>query len=394
MTWTLDQYDSTLSWLLSRAGEVLGSEAQPVELSWDVSRLLRRQAKRVARTGFRDTPPLVCFTDARRGHALSAGLELQRLDTPQGPLEIVLVSFPSDLGMSDFYAVATRDLRRLYRYVRHLGRRVGQQTAPLLTDEITESLLANTLGWLKRDRQRLIEFDLPQRRGVLLLGAPGNGKTMACRWLRYELLRRGLEWCSVARQQYETAVTNGSVRELFELPSPGVVLFDDFDAGLQDRTKFGDRMQGTFLTEMDGMYPKTGVVYLFTSNLDVEDIDPAALRPGRIDTVLRFEAPTAELRRRMIVERWPAEIVAGLPVEEVVNDTDGMSFAELEEARKMVILHYLDTGAVRWLSVHSKMNSQRQLVKHRRAIGFGAPPPGAEIEIGAAALAVGSTKDC
>lgn len=387
MSHTLDQYDSTMSTLLAQASAVLGSEARPVELSWDVSRLLRRQARRVARLGFRNGPPLLCFTDSRRGHELTVGLEVQRLDTPQGALQIVLVSLPTDCGVSDFYAVAASDLRRFYRYVRHLGRRVGQETAPLLPDELTQLLLANTLGWLKRDRQRLIEFDLPQRRGVLMLGAPGNGKTMACRWLRYELLRRGLEWSSISRQEYESAVNDGNVRELFELPSPGVVLFDDFDAGLQDRAKFGDRLQGTFLTEMDGMYPKTGVVYLFTSNLDVEDIDPAALRPGRIDIVLRFEAPTADLRRRMIVERWPAEIVRALPIEEVVSDTDGMSFAELEEARKMVILHYLDKGEVRWVNVHSKMTSQRQLVKQRRAIGFGAPPPGTDIQIGAAALA-------
>ncbi len=386
MAYTVEQFDTTMAWLLARAGEVLGGEARPVELGWDVDRLLRKQARRVARVGLRAVPPLLVFSDARRGHDLSSGLEVRQVTTPTGPLRFVLVSLPGDCQMTDFYAVASKDLRRFYRFVRCLGRRLGKQAAPLLPPALTEALLANTLGWLKRDRERLKQYDLPQRRGVLLLGSPGNGKTMACRWLRYELLRRGLEWSSVSRQQYERAVSDGEVGELFELPSPGVVLFDDFDAGLQDRAKFGDRIQGTFLTEMDGMSPKTGVVYLFTSNLSLDDIDPAARRPGRIDTVLQFDAPTADLRRRLILERWPEEIVRALPVETVVNDTEGLSFAELEEARKLVILNYLDSGEVVWVNTHTHMASQRTLVK-RRAIGFSASTSSETESVGAAALA-------
>jgi hypothetical protein len=332
--------------------------------------LLQRHTRRISRHGLAEAPPLLYFTEGRRGHGLSIGLELQRLPTPQGELRVVNVSTPADSGVEDFYAVPTRVVQRFYRFVRKLNKTSTQQVAPILSRALSDALWSNTIGWLTRDRQRLAQYNLPQRRGVLLLGSPGNGKTMACRWLRCECLRRGLEWNNISRQQYESALVDGDVRELFELERPGVVLFDDFDAGLKDRAKYGDHAQGTFLTEMDGMSPKSGVVYLFTSNLDVADIDPAARRPGRIDSVLRFDAPDAALRRRLIRERWPAEIVDALPIETIVAETAGLSFAELEEARKMVVLHYLDTNEIRWANVQKDLAQQRKATADRRVIGF------------------------
>ena len=388
MSETLEQYDATLQWLLARASELLGEDARPLQLAWDVERLVRRQTRRVSRHGLRAAPPVLMFSDGRRGHALSIGLERQRLQTPAGELQLVLVSTPGQSWVDDFYAIAARDVPRFYRYVRTLGRRVGQQTPPLLSPSMRASLWSNTLGWFQRDRRQMAQYDLPQRRGVLLLGSPGNGKTMACRWLRAECLRRGLEWNSVSRQQYEIAAGNGSTRELFELDSPGVVLFDDFEAALRDRAKHGDQHQSTFLTELDGMYPKSGVVYVFTSNLEVQDIDRAALRPGRIDVVLHFAPPDAELRRRLIVERWQPEIVQHLAVETIVADTAGQSFAELEEVRKMLVLNYLDHGVVDWSATRKHLEANREGTTQRKVLGFGAgvsPVANAEPSVGAAA---------
>src|SRR5262245_60914724 len=47
----------------------------------------------------------------------------------------------------------------------------------------------------------------------------------------------------------------------------------------------------TFLTELDGLHPREGIVYLFTSNLSPARIDRAARRPGRIDLLLHFPRP-------------------------------------------------------------------------------------------------------
>lgn len=386
MSESLQQYDAALKWLLARASELLGSDAYPLQLAWDVERLVRRQTRRVKRHGLSSAPPLLMLSDGSRGHSLMIGLEVQRLPTASGDVRLVFVSTPYHSSVDDFYAIATRDVPRFYRHVRQLGRRVGKQTPPLLSPEIHRSLWDNTIGWFTRDRDRMAQFDLPQRRGALLLGTPGNGKTMACRWLRSECLRRGLEWSSVSRQQFESAASDGSTRELFELERPGVVLFDDFEAALRDRAKFGDQHQSTFLTELDGMYPKSGVVYLFTSNLEVQDIDRAALRPGRVDVVLHFAPPTAELRRRLIVERWQPEIVRHLPLDLVVEETAGQSFAELEETRKLLVLHYLDHDVVDWSVTRKHLETNRDGMTHRKVLGFGAAKSSVLIEDSVCAL--------
>lgn len=391
MSVTLEQYDASLRDLLARAGELLGSAAQPVELAWNVERLFRRKVKRVSRHGLKSAPPLLAFSDGRRGHGLSIGMQLYRLETSSGELRVVWVSLPCESAVSDFYAVAQQDVRRFYRYVRQLGRRVGKQQPPLLAPELRRTLWDNTVGWFTRERQRMAQFDLPLRRGVLLLGSPGNGKTMACRWLRAECLRRGLEWSSVTRQQFEAAANDGTTRELFELSRPGVILFDDFEAALRDRTKFGDQYQGTFLTELDGMHPKSGVVYVFTTNLRTEDIDPAARRPGRIDVVLGFTPPDAALRRRLIEERWQREVVEQLPLDLIVEETAGFSFAEMEEARKLLVLHYFDHGTADWTEVRKHLVQSRAAVSQKRVIGFSAPPQPVEEEAAIGAAARGRT---
>src|SRR5688500_2509005 len=122
---------------------------------------------------------------------------------------------------------------------------------------------------------------------------------MSRRWLRYECLRRGVGWRSVTRVEYEEAAREGNVSRIFALDHPGVILFDDFDAALRERSKHGDELQSTFLSDLDGMSAKHGIVFLFTSNLRPGEVDGAARRPGRIDAILTFPPPDAELRRRL-----------------------------------------------------------------------------------------------
>src|SRR5438874_13374748 len=90
-----------------------------------------------------------------------------------------------------------------------------------------------------------------------------------------------------------------AVKELFAVSRPGVVFFDDMDVALRDRALAPDSDdQAVFLGAMDGIEVKEGVVYVFTTNCPVELIDPAIKRPGRIDLVLQFDPPPADLRRR------------------------------------------------------------------------------------------------
>ncbi len=90
-----------------------------------------------------------------------------------------------------------------------------------------------------------------------------------------------------------------------------------------------------------------GVVFVFTTNCSLDLIDRAFKRPGRIDLIVHFRPPDAGLRRRLI-ERWHPDILACLDLDEVVQDTDGYSFAEVEELKNLLILHYTDASTWDW----------------------------------------------
>ena len=262
--------------------------------------------------------------------------------------------------------------RRLYRFLRRLERSSMDVVPPIMRENDRLRLWSETIGFLAQGRQTLKMYGVPQKRGVLLLGMPGNGKTMACRWLLSLCHRRGLRWRSVSAQEYSSAKQNGEVHELFELDGPGIILFDDLDQSLRDG-QGSDSDRTTFLTELDGLHPREGVVYLFTSNARVCDLDPAFRRPGRIDLYLHFPRPDAELRRTFVVERWHADITAAIDLDEVVRETDGMSFAEMDEIKKLLVLRFLDTKAWDWGAAWSAYQAGHNTGKSAQRIGFNSP---------------------
>ncbi len=353
---TLRQHQFDHQECLRSAAEALGEPVRAIDLDWTMEQLLRQHARVVGRAGLAGAAPVVRFEGGRAGREVAVGMELYALTagTAAGaPLRVAKIIAPYDTYDTDevyrFWAVPAADYRRLYRFLRTQLRRAQRSVAPVMHDEDRRRLWENTIGFLRHGCQRLARYGVPQKRGVLLLGEPGNGKTMACRWLRSECSRHGFEWRSVNAEEYAGAKENGRAHSLFQLDRPGVVVFDDLDMAIRDRDAVGHTADhSTFLAAMDGMDVRHGVVYIFATNARLAELDRAFYRPGRIDVTLQFAAPDADLRRRLIVEHWHADVVAGLSVDDVVRQTDGLSFAELEETKKLLVLTQLTEGDWNW----------------------------------------------
>jgi hypothetical protein len=353
---------------------MLGQPARPIDFHWTLESVLRKRMRVIRRMPLWGDHPVLRLEQARRGIELRCGLEEFELVTDREPIRLVRVVPPDIVSGYEIYetwAVAVADFRRLYRFVRRLDRSSSRASSPIMAAIDRELLWKNTIGFLGRGQELLGRFNVPRRRGVLLLGSPGNGKTMACRWLSYECKRRGFDWRTVTMARYEAAQRDGEVSELFDLSRPGIVLFDDFDRALWKRSEDGaDTNLTTFLTELDGVTPTEGVIFVFTSNAKLEQVDRAFRRPGRIDLILEFRLPDAVMRRQLVMERWEAELRDHIRIDEVVRMTDGFSFAEIEELRKLCVIHYLDTETWDWQAAWNHFRGSHPRLDDSRRLGF------------------------
>ena len=139
--------------------------------------------------------------------------------------------------------------------------------------------------------------------GVLLHGPPGCGKTLLAKAIANE---SGASFISVKGPELLNKFVGESeraVRALFargRASAPCVVFFDELDAlvprrGGDSSSQASERVVNQMLTEMDGLDEKKQVFVVAATNRP-DIIDPAILRPGRLDKLLYCPLPTAEVR--------------------------------------------------------------------------------------------------
>jgi hypothetical protein len=309
---------------------------------------------------------------------------MRRYDFKGIPFARLSATFSEDSGQTyEFYVVSRADYLRLFRLVlRYTREKTKPEPAPVLDEKQFEILHQNTLGYLdRRNLKRIRELGGRPKRGLLLTGPPGNGKTSACRWLWKECTRAGHEYKLVTPDAYQAARRSCNpvheVKNLFSVERRGVVFFDDMDIALRDRDTVKETDdQAVFLSALDGIEVNEGVVYVFTTNCSLDLIDPAFKRPGRIDLILHFEKPTATLRRKLM-DRWHADIRDAIGLAAATTATEGFSFAEVEELKNLLILHYLDAGEWDWArAMHQfRINRAELTCNNPSRIGFPAAAP-------------------
>lgn len=173
-------------------------------------------------------------------------------------------------------------------------------------------------------------------KGVLLYGPPGCSKTLTAKALATE---SGLNFLAVKGpeifQKY-VGESERTIREIFRkarAASPSIIFFDEIDAISSDRdggTSAAQHVLTSLLNEIDGVEELKGVVIVAATNRPTE-IDPALLRPGRLDRHIYVAPPDYEARLQIITKNSSKFSVDNLETlfASLAADTDGCSGAEV-----------------------------------------------------------------
>ena len=176
-------------------------------------------------------------------------------------------------------------------------------------------------------------------RGILLYGPPGCGKTLLARAVATEseanfIAIKGPEIYSKWVGESEKAI-----REVFRkgrMAAPSIIFFDEFDAivprrgmGIGD-SMVTERVISQLLTEMDGLVALENVVVIGATNRP-DIIDPAVLRPGRMDRIIYVPPPDEEARFQILkIHTRNMPLAEDVDLREIAKRTEGYSGADLE----------------------------------------------------------------
>ena len=211
---------------------------------------------------------------------------------------------------------------------------------PILDNTMLANIESEVIGFLNKAK-KLQKYGVKMNRGIVLSGIPGSGKSMTCKYLQDIADKNDIDWTTVSSSDINKANVEGRLEDLFS--EAEIIFFDDIDINYFNRSEKGE-MSCSILSAMDGLsQSKNLIVRIFTTNESIDTFDPAFLRPGRIDSIFKFENPKSELRRRYIMS-WNADIVKGIDVDNAVDLTDGYSFAEIAGIRSFTVQEYLNSG--------------------------------------------------
>lgn len=200
--------------------------------------------------------------------------------------------------------------------------RVEQRDDPLIRFDDSASLkVVDEIARFWQEEEKFRRYGLPFKRGILLHGPPGSGKSSTLRLIADDVVERGGYVLVYARP----GILVAAVRQLRSVHPDAavVVLMEDLDSILQA----GD--ESSILNLLDGAERVDGIVFLATTNYPELLKERIRNRPSRFDRRVLIPHPTPAHRRQYL----DSVVLPGddYDLDRYVKDTEGMSLAHVKE---------------------------------------------------------------
>ncbi|WP_157059980.1 ATP-binding protein [Saccharibacillus kuerlensis] len=224
----------------------------------------------------------------------------------------------------------------------------------ILPEPLKKEIYRSLDQFFASDRSFYRKHNLPFKRGILLYGRPGNGKTTLVKSIAGSVQGPAAYW------QITEYTSSVSVQEVFETAArlaPMVLVIEDIDSMPQSVRSF-------FLNTLDGATSKEGIFLIGTTNYP-EKIDPGLMnRAGRFDRSYEIMLPDADLRRAFLERRGMLDFVSPEELERAVALAKGFSMAQLGELYVSAALDWNEHGKADIDGIVRSMNGQ--LSKEKR----------------------------
>jgi proteasome-associated ATPase len=232
-----------------------------------------------------------------------------------------------------------------------------------LDDQIEKIRDAVELPFLHADL--FAEYQLPAPKGILLYGPPGCGKTLIAKAVANSLAQRvaaktgddkgrsyfinikGPELLNkyVGETERQIRLVFQRAREKSEEGWPVIIFFDEMDSMFRTRgTGVSSDMESTIvpqlLAEIDGADKLQNVIIIGATNRE-DLIDPAILRPGRLDVKIRVDRPNRNASQQILLRYLSEDLPfgEGCQIDDIVSLTIDRIFADTAENRFLEITY-------------------------------------------------------
>jgi len=203
--------------------------------------------------------------------------------------------------------------------------------------EEVKQQLKEMVEWPLKNPESFERMGITPPKGILLYGPPGCGKTLLAKAVATE---SGANFISVKGPEVFSMWFGESERKLRELfrrarqVAPAIIFFDEIDALVPKRGYYRgsaatETIVSQLLTELSGIEETKNVVVIAATNRP-DMVDPALLRPGRIDRFVLIPPPNAKARLEILKIHTRKMPLKDVDLKEIAEKTEGFSGADLE----------------------------------------------------------------